>query len=478
VRYPKVLGEDPATGRKVVLLRGPYGAYLQLEAGAQLTHEARAAANDAELLAAAAAHSAETLDIHAITEAGYAALTQGQETDTTRPPRVRASSHHPPKESTTKFGLQGANIRAEDVTLELALDLLRYPMVLGLHPEDSGEVTMHAGAFGWYVSHQGFNATLPKKTLRAARDAAVAASRSEADRKGSKREAGASAFAFTEGEKLTLTEEEFMYTGAAGDDGEEDGVEGAERGASRTGKTRKGLSDAWYVGSEKGQMEGYGLSLEARATLLRAQHSPVSLEAAVEVLTKKKLKLAFERERSGNKKQAAKVPSKKRATEEKAAKVASEKKAAEEKPTEEKDAMVARRKIATEEKAAKVASEKKVAKVASKKKAMEEKAAKVASEKKAAEEKAAKVARVTKIDKGAKFDKITEAKKVKRKSSAYNLFCSHTRGSLAPGLPSTEQSKLLGALWRALGEEEKSEFETVARVVNDRREAAAAAAAA
>lgn len=57
--------------------------------------------------------------------------------------------------------------------------------------------------------------------------------------------------------------------------------------------------------------------------------------------------------------------------------------------------------------------------------------------------------------------------KPKRAPSAYLLFCAETRGSLPDGLFVTEQAKLLGAYWKALGKTERLGFEHAAKQAKD-----------
>eukprot|EP00958_Prasinococcus_capsulatus_P019184 scaffold2334_cov357-Prasinococcus_capsulatus_cf.AAC.6 len=53
-----------------------------------------------------------------------------------------------------------------DVTLEYALSLLAFPVSLGAHPEDEGDVTLNLGPYGFYVRHADVSATVPKKVGR------------------------------------------------------------------------------------------------------------------------------------------------------------------------------------------------------------------------------------------------------------------------------------------------------------------------
>ena len=69
--------------------------------------------------------------------------------------------------------------------------------------------------------------------------------------------------------------------------------------------------------------------------------------------------------------------------------------------------------------------------------------------------------------------KIPEKTKAKRPPSAYLLYCAEARGALPEGMKVPEQAKVLGAQWKALGEEEKARFQAQAA---EAKESAAAAA--
>lgn len=98
---PKILGEDPATGRSVSMRRGPYGPYVQID---------------------------------------------------------------PPEESKDKPKRQGIpkGVNIADFDLAAALKLLALPRDIGLHPEDKKMIQAGIGRFGPYLKHDGRFKSLKK----------------------------------------------------------------------------------------------------------------------------------------------------------------------------------------------------------------------------------------------------------------------------------------------------------------------------
>jgi DNA topoisomerase-1 len=89
-QWPKLLGNDPDTGKEISVRKGPYGFYIQLE-----------------------------------TE------------DEKKPKRVALPKGYQPAE----------------VTLEQAIDLLRLPREVGIHPDTGKKITASIGRFGPYLYH-------------------------------------------------------------------------------------------------------------------------------------------------------------------------------------------------------------------------------------------------------------------------------------------------------------------------------------
>ncbi|MFK7839588.1 MAG: type I DNA topoisomerase [Bdellovibrionales bacterium] len=178
---PKVLGEEPGTGRTVSLRRGPYGPYVQIdpppdtaEAEAERMKEYDAAIEDWK-------------------EAKKVAKAAGEKAPR-KPPKPKAPK---PKRQGLPKGLSPA-----DVDLEKALSLLALPRDVGTHPETGKMIKAGIGRFGPFVQHDGKFASLQKDddvmhvgmnrameliALKEQRDAAKAAKKSEKEEEAAKK---------------------------------------------------------------------------------------------------------------------------------------------------------------------------------------------------------------------------------------------------------------------------------------------------
>ena len=96
---PRLIGIDPETNKEINLLVGRYGPYLEIK-------------NDNE------------------------------------------------EESKPKRATIPKNIDPDEVNIDLALNLLSLPKVIGIHPEDGNEIKAGLGRFGPYVLHEGIYASL------------------------------------------------------------------------------------------------------------------------------------------------------------------------------------------------------------------------------------------------------------------------------------------------------------------------------
>jgi DNA topoisomerase-1 len=107
--YPKILGNDPTDGGEISLRKGPYGVYIQKDK----------------------------------TPAPVAKKKFGKE----KPPRASIPSF----------------ISPANVNLNLALSLLQFPKILGLH--EGEEVKIGIGRFGPYVLFKGKYVSAPKSEI-------------------------------------------------------------------------------------------------------------------------------------------------------------------------------------------------------------------------------------------------------------------------------------------------------------------------
>ncbi len=138
---PKMLGTHPETGRSVSLRIGPYGPYVQIDLppeGAEIPKEIIEQYDK---------------DIEAWKEAKKVAKKAGEK-NPKKPPKPKKVA--PKRQGLTK------GLKVEDVTLELALELLSLPRDIGLHPETGKMIQAGIGRFGPFVKHNSMFASIPK----------------------------------------------------------------------------------------------------------------------------------------------------------------------------------------------------------------------------------------------------------------------------------------------------------------------------
>lgn len=135
---PKVLGEEPGTGRTVSLRRGPYGPYVQIDPPQKAIDEVEA--------------------INKEYEREFKEKVKKAEEKGKKPPKK------PKKKAMPKPKRQGlpAGTNAEDVTLNSALSLLSLPRDVGEHPETGKMIQAGLGRFGPFLKHDGVFISLPK----------------------------------------------------------------------------------------------------------------------------------------------------------------------------------------------------------------------------------------------------------------------------------------------------------------------------
>lgn len=454
--FPARLGTDPETGRVVSIQNGPYGAYVQLDVPTP-TPEAVAAAKasreaaDAALLARLEAEAAKEAE-EAYAAASLAALESGKKPPRRKKPKkvklpkARKETAPTPR----RFGLRNLDIQPERVTLNLALDLLRYPAVLGKHPEDGEDVTMNAGPFGWYVSHAGTNASLPKKALREHREETVRRLREEAEATSHVDDEDKRAWREAGEESVTL-------------DG--DFVDDSET------ETAEASLDANV------EVDAVAEAKEATSEAeLRALYGPATLEFALEALARKRAKPAGERRGWGRGKKATDDASTEKDTKDTSStssgkgKGRGSKRAA--KPEKAKRAPSAYLLYCAETRGSlpQGLTAPEQAKLLGDGWKSLDAADRARFESQAAEAKASLAASketTTSDGNKTKAKTKTEAKekekaKAKRPPSAYILFCSDARATLPEDMKATEKMKILGARWKSLGEEERARWNAAA----------------
>ncbi len=135
---PKLLGEDPETGRPVSLRKGPFGFYVQLGDG------------EAGGAKAAAKAKGGTKSKGAKAKGVKGAAAEAVETEA-------APAEDKPKRVSLPKGLAPA-----EVTLEIALALLALPRTVGRHPDTGETITAGLGRFGPYLKHGSTYRSLPE----------------------------------------------------------------------------------------------------------------------------------------------------------------------------------------------------------------------------------------------------------------------------------------------------------------------------
>ncbi|MFN3826833.1 MAG: type I DNA topoisomerase [Micavibrio sp.] len=128
---PKILGTDPASGRTVSMRMGPYGPYVQIDLPPELENATPPAPAYEEVVDA--------------------------KTGKVKKKKVKA----PPKEKPKRQGLNKGT-KVEDVTLEMALQLLALPREVGIHPQTGDMIKAGIGRFGPFLLHQGVYTSIPR----------------------------------------------------------------------------------------------------------------------------------------------------------------------------------------------------------------------------------------------------------------------------------------------------------------------------
>ncbi len=137
-RETKELGTDPVSQQAVSLRFGPYGPYVQLEVPADAVPSAPAPAPVAAEEAAPAKGKGKAKD------------------KPKSKPKAKKDAAPKPKRQGLPRGL-----KPDEVTLEVALQLLALPRFVGMHPETQERIEAGIGRFGPYLKHQSKFKSIP-----------------------------------------------------------------------------------------------------------------------------------------------------------------------------------------------------------------------------------------------------------------------------------------------------------------------------
>jgi DNA topoisomerase-1 len=164
IEGPDKLGLFPETGEPIYLLNGPYGPYVQLGEKTDDNPAPRVASlpkkqklEDVTLDMAVKFLSLKKLGMHPekkepvyLREGPYGHFFQlGEKSETNKRPKIASLPDH---------------IKPEEATLEIALNYLSLPRLLGEHP-DGGKIKASVGFYGPYVVHE-FKPEGSKKTQK------------------------------------------------------------------------------------------------------------------------------------------------------------------------------------------------------------------------------------------------------------------------------------------------------------------------
>lgn len=161
---PLELGEDPKSGDKVTLRKGPYGLYLQLG-------EAKEKGDKPKRVSLPPDRPATDIDLEFALKLLYLPREIGKHPENGEPILAGIGRYGPYIQHEKKYrSLPGVD-DVLTIGLNRAVDLLATaparqqaaaPLsTLGEHPDDQKPVTVHKGRYGPYVKHGSVNATIP-----------------------------------------------------------------------------------------------------------------------------------------------------------------------------------------------------------------------------------------------------------------------------------------------------------------------------
>jgi len=159
---PVILGSDPATGLEVLLLKGPYGFYVQLGQTPQDKSVKPKRAAWPKNIPAASADLDTALKLLALPRQ------LGLHPETGTPIEASIGRFGPYLKHDGMFKSIPKAENVHDIALARAIQLLAEKKpggmggrALGAHPEDDRPVVVHNGRYGPYVKHGKVNATIP-----------------------------------------------------------------------------------------------------------------------------------------------------------------------------------------------------------------------------------------------------------------------------------------------------------------------------
>jgi DNA topoisomerase-1 len=135
VQGDRVLGENPANGKQVVLKDGRFGPYVT-EVEPEAAEAAPSTDSDAEVDPAT-----------------------GEVVEVPKPKRAAKKAAAPKPRTASLF----KSMQPEEIDLETALKLLDLPRVVGLDPESGDEITAQNGRYGPYLKKGAETRTLPSE---------------------------------------------------------------------------------------------------------------------------------------------------------------------------------------------------------------------------------------------------------------------------------------------------------------------------
>jgi DNA topoisomerase-1 len=165
---PLLLGKDPASGKDLLLLKGPYGHYVQVGQTIQgATEKPRRAAWPRNVPVPAAA-TPEALDM--ALKALSLPRELGAHPKTGKMVEANIGRFGPYVKHDGAFKSIPKSESVFEIALPRAIELLAQEKgkgpggkKLGTHPEDRQPITLHSGRYGPYIKHGKLNVTVPSE---------------------------------------------------------------------------------------------------------------------------------------------------------------------------------------------------------------------------------------------------------------------------------------------------------------------------